>query len=244
MRTLDNNLLKTGTVEATFPDPNYVIANLYDNTLRSLFQTESTESSSTITVAWDADVTISTLAVANHNINTATLTLKDSGGSTLDTQTYTAGSLSGTTRDYFTAVSGVRSVEFAVVASAAPVSIGYLYIGQYTQWPNPNIEPTIGHSLTGSFEKTESGILTGKSGVLLESYTVTFSGVGLVDQGIINDLVETNQANTAIFVDRYEDSTSDYPLLFVNITNLEYSGTKAKNGTYIDGLEFRMEECK
>jgi hypothetical protein len=245
MRTLDSNLLNTGTVEAAFPNPNYSIENLNDQTLKTLFQTESGQASSTITVSFDVDVSVSCLAIGNHNIDTATVTLKNSGGSTVFTKSYTTGQLSGLVADYFGATySTVRSIEFSVTTLSAPVSIGGLYFGQYTQWPYANINPTVGQTHTGSTSKTRAGILSGSTGVKLESFNVSFDSVSISDQGLINTLFEANQANKAIYLDRYEDSVSSYPLLFVNITNLEYSGTKGTQGTYLDGVTFNFEECK
>jgi hypothetical protein len=245
MRTLDNNLLRTGSVSATNSNPNYAVSNLYDETLLSLFQTETADTTSTITITFTADVSVSCLAIGNHNIDTATLTLLNSASGTVYTKSYTTGTLAGLTRDYFPATySTVRSITFAVTTLSAPVSIGGLYIGQYSQWPYPNISPTIGHLHTGSYSKTEGGILTGKTGVRLETFDVSFSGVEISDQTIISTFIENVQGNKALYLDRYEDSTSTYPLLFCNVKNSSYTGQKAQDAYYLDGITMQFEECK
>jgi len=245
MRTLDNNLLRTGTVEATVPNPNYAVTNLYDETLQSLFQTETGEDTSTITITFDADVSVSCLAIGNHNVDTATLTLLNAAAATVYTKNYTTGTLSGLTRDYLPSTyTTVRSITFEATTLEATLSIGGLFLGQYSQWPYPNISPTVGHLHTGNYSKTEGGILTGKTGVKLETFEVSFSGVAISDQTIINTFIEDVQSNKAIYLDRYEDSTSTYPLLFCNVTNTSYSGTKSRDAFYLDGITMEFEECK
>jgi hypothetical protein len=245
MRTLDNNLFKTGTLEATFPDPNYPKTNLFDNTLLSLFKTEDGEDTTVLTLTFDSDVSVSCWAIANHNIDTGTITLKDSGASTIYSKSYTTGQLAGTTRDYFPATySTVRSIEISLTTLETTVSIGGIYAGQYTQFPYINVAPEIGQTLTGGYAKTRGGYLTGQSGVKLESFSCVLSGVSLSDQDVLSSLFEAAQTNTAIYLDRYEESTADYPLLFVNITNSGYTGSKGVNATYLDEINLSFEEVK
>ena len=99
------------------------------------------------------------------------------------------------------------------------------------------------HKITGSGNKTDGGILAGKSGVSLERFRVNFSDVELEDQESMNALLAFSQVNTPMWVDRWEEST-EFVVLFCNLTKPEIPYTKVNGIIVFSQIILEFEECK
>jgi hypothetical protein len=122
---------------STSEDPAFPVSNLFDDRPFKLYKAVSGVKTATITIAIDA--VSDTLALFNTNATSATVTIKDNGGSTVKTETFT---LAGT-RTYnrfwieYTSQSLAHSATLALTTTATTLEAGVVKAGVSVQLNNP-----------------------------------------------------------------------------------------------------------
>jgi hypothetical protein len=246
MRILYLNRLGTsGTLSATNEDANYPIEEVLDNTLTTLFK--STTTTAVITQAFAADFEISALAWGNTNATQIDIVMKNSGASTVFSQTLTgseikySGSFPGNIFYPSSAVADVRTI-ILTCTGPDPLQFGGLYAGQYLQAPYFDVGPTLGSVSSASVQKSRYGVAYSVPGVSVDTFSADFSAVLIDDYDNINAFFRATQTDTPIWLDRWEDSTLFPPMFALVTNNIEW--TKSREGIMFDNLTLDFEEIK
>lgn len=247
MKVLYKNLLDYGTVSATNENPNYPASNLTYELLRSrtlLALFKATGNTSTITCTLDAVQTIDAVGVGNHNLSQLVITLKNSGGSTLGTETFTttlATSYDSTKLiELSTSYASVKTVEVALTTTSTYVSIGGLYVGEILDMKDANAFQPVTVSLTSSAQVTKKGVVYGRAGISLQSMPWPMSGVTKAELDSYITMFEYCQNNRPLFVEPNEGTT--YKHWFARIVNDSLTATVYEGGDYDVQIDF--EEVK
>lgn len=250
MKILYKNLLDYGTVTATNENPNYPVSNLTYTLLRSrtlLALFKATGNSSTITCVLDDTQTVDAIGVGNHNLSQIVVTLKNSGGGTIGTETLTTagGDLStsySTTKltELSTSYSSVKTIELALTTTSTYAEIGGLYVGEVLNMDNATFAPSIGSTITSTADITDRGVVSGKPGVILASQSWPMSGITKAKLDDCIDMFEYCQTNRPMFINVYPDDDSRQ--WFGRITNNSISATVIEGGAY--DLQIDFEEVR
>jgi hypothetical protein len=246
MKVLYKNLLDYGTVTATNENLNYPASNLTYTLLRSrtlLALFKATGSTSTISCALDDLQTVDALAIGNHNLSQLVITLKDSGGSSLGSETFTSAS-SELSTDYSSTIlielsssyDNVKTIEVALTTSESYVSIGGLYVGEVLDMDNAEFAPAFNYSLTSTAELTDKGVLSGKEGVNLSSISWNMQGVSKTNLDKYITMFEYCQTNRPLFVNPYSDSSLKQ--WFGRISSANISAGVLEGGNYDIQIDF------
>lgn len=244
MQILWKNLLDFGTVSATNANASYPVSNLTYATQRSrtlLALFKATASASTITATFADTQTIDGFAVGNHNITALTLTLKDPGGVTIGTESFTSADLSTAysfTRivNLSTSYTGVKTAEFALTTTESTAFIGGLYIGTVLTLAPANAFQPVTYRLLGNAEVTDQGVLSGRPGTSLAACSWPMVGV---TRAILDEYIEAYtycQNNRPMFIDPHPGQ--GFRQWFGRITNDSVEAEVYEGGDYSVSISF------
>ena len=203
MRILFDDLVRSATLSSTYESANYPAQNLAHVFVKKRYQ--ATASPDTVTIAWAADQAINCIFYGFHNVTGLVFTLKASGGSTLKTVTVSDPDEYGA--EYFSVVSGVRSVSIAVTG-AAGMYVGKVSMGEYYQAPDPDDgfdEPLTDNT---SVVRSPGGQTLATRSVPLLGLSVVFSGKTRSEWVEFRDLYRSISKGATIWVDFSEDDHS------------------------------------
>ena len=255
----DNILERADTLSATNEDPNYPVTRLIENTNRTLFR--STGASSVITATFPSDESVSCIAVGNHNVDSLTLTLKDSVGATIgspyvyDATDFVfvdgAGKTFNTEIQYFEVgdalerVDGVREIEIDVTGFAIPLFIGGISLGPCLQMPNIAVRPDVPVRHTGGGTKTPAGVLFDNPGILLEQFKATLAVVTIPDADSVSDTYSALGVGKVMYLDRWE-GVDEFRAYLANFTGPSIPRVKHPGPLplVLRNVKVAWEECR
>ena len=134
MRILFDNLILDATLSGGDASTNYPLTNLQDAFLQKRYQTIAA-GDTTVVCTFDADVTVDVVFVGYTNAAGITATLKNSGGSTLASESFTLDN--GVSAIHFASTyTTVRSIEFTV-SGGAGTYVGGFAAGELYALPDP-----------------------------------------------------------------------------------------------------------
>lgn len=236
MKILWNNYLEDSTVTASDNDSLYPVSNLTDTFLLRKFQPGT--SSTTVTVLFPEDRTVSMIAYGYNNVESATeeliitkgaleeliitkgateeyiitleaqYRLKDSGGSTLYTGVLDVGS--DTNVSYPTSTV-CRSVEIDFAAGTT-LYVGGLSIGDPFAYEGIQISPNINLIPRVRREVTEGGQLVAQKNKALKTWRVTLPTFNNAKRLEISTMIESVGYDKCFYVDLLEDSDNIDPM--------------------------------
>jgi hypothetical protein len=235
MRILFNDLIKSANISATNGSDNYPASNIAHPFLFKRFQTIAT--TSLITIAWSADVSVDSLFYGHHNISSMIVRLKDSGGVVLETVNVTSPTDRG--KVYFSQVwDNVRRIELDITGPN-PTKLGGVGCGVYYQ----NIDflndaPESGRR-TGNFSKSPGGQSNNLYIKPLKTFAFSFRDRLTADKKIWLDLND-EYGRGPFWFDITEDNNEFLPVIYATIEN--YPGV-ARNGRRYDNA-LSIEESR
>lgn len=246
MRILYIDALKSAnTLTADDVAPNYPVSNLTNNT--PLLEFRSTTNQANITATFTQDFDVSAFAVANHNLATLRVVLKNIGDTVLFDQTYTNAELIFNTiisrRIVYldTLYAGVRKIELEAVGSGT-LRIGHLWFGDYIGMPPFDSQSTIAREYTGRAESNRWGINFPQAGVTIETFECNFNGLTVSDYDKVNQLFALAGQSNPVWVDRWEDSAEFVDLFGIITADITY--TKNEYGVLFDELSLAFREIR
>ena len=244
MRILWNNLLDVGEVTATNVNAAYPVSNLTyatqrSRTLLALFKT--TTNTTTITCVFDSVQTLNGFAIGNHNAAQLSITLKDSAGSVMATETFVYADLVTAYSNcklvsLSTSYTGVKTVEVNVSSTQSEIYIGGLYIGQIIDLaPADAFQPMTLKSL-GKNDLTDQGVISGRGGALLESFSWPMSGVSRATLDSYIPAYDYCQTSRPFFIDPHPGTNLRH--LFARFANDSVTGEVYEGGDYTVSVSF------
>ncbi len=246
MRILYQNVLKAATLTADDEAPSFPVENLVNNT--SLLDFRSTTNTAEVSGEWDTDQVISAFALANHSLTAMVLTLKNAGGSTLFTETYTGAELRFNTEDsrkmiYLDAsYSGVREI-ILEMTSISTLSLGLFWCGTYLQTPPFSAGMRDEFKSGANTKPTLWGVNWEQDAPVLESFSVSFNYIQESDFNALNSFFKIVGKSAAVWVDRWEESQDVFPAVYAKLeADIKYK--KEDNGVVFSGLSLKFGEIR
>ena len=248
MQLLYHNLLDDGTVTATNANSAYPVTNLtykYQRSRALLAMFKSATNSSVISCTLATPATIDAIGVGNHNIVQLQIILKNSLGATICDETlelaslmtdYSPTKLTNLSASY----SGVTYIELRPATTESILYIGGLYIGQSLTLQPAEVSPTafqpISSRLTGSGETSLRGVVSGLSGVRLESIQWPMRGLSKSQLDTYLSMLEYCQLNRPMFIN--PNPGKNFRQWFARITSDSPNYQVYEGGDYDMTLEF------
>jgi len=215
MRLAWNNLLKTASsISATHEDANYPVENLYAKWKKQKFQIETGETISVVTIAWAADISVSCIGIAYHNLSAISAVLKDSGGSTLDTWTPPVTYQTDLYTD--TAETTVRSIVITFT-SATVAYLGSLFIGTYDEYYK-EAGQALPFSSTDNITKSLGGQVAGRIGVSLRGAPISIPGVTVTQRKALETMRDSVRMLYPFWLDLWQSSHASFAPIYGHMT--------------------------
>lgn len=205
MRALFYNLIQDAvSVSMTNANLNYPVESCYSSLLEEYVK--ATDSSSVVTVLFDEDKTIDTIAFGYHNLNNISFVFKNASASVLATESVSLPLLNDIV--YITELTTVRSIEITVTSADSEVMFGNISCGVYTELPN-FAKPQITYVDTGTYDTTDGGQVLSYKGTLLESYTIQLQRITKAEALAIRSAYSEIGKGITFWLDRLvEDDTA------------------------------------
>lgn len=247
MIVLYRNLLDDGATTTTSADANYPLTNLLNiysrnRTLLALYKSATGVSSATITTTLASAATVDALGIGNHNLAQVVVTLKDSIGTTIATETLSATDLA---TDYSstkltqlsTAYTGVYSIKLALSSAQSQLYVGGLYVGEsLTLQPAEAFQP-VQCSLTGSADVSLRGVVFGQPGVRLDSIQWPMRGLTRAQLDSYLAMYDYSQTTQPMFID--PNPGTAYRHWFARLSDSSISYQVYEGGDYDMALSFQ-----
>lgn len=246
MILLANETTADATLTPNSVDINYPVSNILDSRLSRIFKTDS---STTCTIVFDAGsaVTVTAVAIANHNISSGVTTLKIQGNATDawgapsvdETLTHSSGVITKT----FTGGS-YRYWRLHIVDAGN--SGGYISLGRvglYNRFATPDISPVIGHSRNSQSVKSIS--VSGQSYMdtryFNSSISVKFPAMTATEKANLITQFETIDIGEPFFV-TFDESNISLGTVYCTIDQNSINFNLLANPEYWEGAISFMEE--
>lgn len=242
MRILYPNLVTSDvTMTATNENASYPIENVYDVYLNKIYKASA--STSTVVITWGADVTIDCLGFAYHNISEVVYTLKNSGGSTLETDTLTAASdeiYDGDIIYLSASYSTARSLTLEFTGTANPFYIGYIGAGEYIQMPNFAGGPRRDKNYASFSYTSLAGQHVGTKLAGLRSFQSNFNTIDQTDKNTVMDFLDDVMNVDTFMLDPYEAERTSFLPMYARMDTFTGPNQKPVSGVvYEINVTFR-----
>ena len=215
MRIAWNNLLKTASsISATHEDANYPIENVYSKWKKEKFQIDIGEVESVVTIAWAADVTVSCIGIAYHNLSSISAVLRNSADATIDTWTPPVTYQTDLYVD--TAETTVRSIVITFT-SATVAYLGSLFIGSYDEY-NKSAGQDLPFRSSDNITKSLGGQVAGRVGVSLRGATLTIPDVTVTQRKALETMRDSVRMLYPFWLDLWQSSHASFAPIYGHMT--------------------------
>jgi len=214
MRIAWQNLAKTNaTIAAPTEDSNYPVENLYHKWKLKRFQ--STNTGAVLTITWSADISVSCIGIAYHNLSGCSVVLKNSADATLDTWTVPITYQTDLYVD--TELTTVRSIVITMT-SASTLYLGGLFVGSYIE-----IDKEAGQDIplsdTSNMTKSIGGQVAGRLGVTLRSGSITVPDLTVTQRKAFESMQEDLQKIYPFWLDLWHSSHASFEPFYGHLTS-------------------------
>ena len=246
MILLSNETTKDATLTANSAIINYPVTNVLDSRLSRIFKTSS---NTTATIVFDVGsaVTVTSVAIANHNISSGVTTLKVQGNATDawgapsvdETLTYSSGII---TKQF----TGGSYRYWRINIVDAGNSDGYISLGRvglYDSFTLPDISPSVGHTRNSNSVKSIS--VSGQSYLdkryFNSIYSVRFPKLSHTEKENLISQFETIDIGEPFFC-RFDETELDFDTVYVTFDQDSLSFNLLINSDYYESSFSLTEE--
>jgi hypothetical protein len=195
---------------------------------------------SSVSGTWADPKAIDSVAVAYHNCDTATVTLKDSLGATLYTDEIALQPYDSVY--YFAAVEGVYEFEVALSAGSA-LRVGLVSLGASLEMPPFSVRGSFPLALRSSSSKSPGGQASGVFARQLRGYEISWPRMGNSDRALLLDYLAAVQTCKPHMVDLFPDSHGDEPPFYGTVTDSVEVKKRAEASFYYE-VSIKWEESR